>query len=140
MSSTTKGPEDNVDLIQLIASEIKESREQYRPTSRQRLAELVQERTGMPHAEATALVDTYCEENEPGVPYYLQEEFAIPYLKVIAVLNVLCGIAACYYGVKVLKTSKPGWPWFCLGTTFCGLGALAWVKSLERYAARKRQR
>lgn len=142
MSVNTQGNDSGTDLVELISKEISLARDERRPTSRQQLAEIVNDRTGMPVPEALTLVDTYCDEKEPAIPYYLQEEFAIPWLKAIAVLNVVIGVAAIWYGVKVLRTTppKPGWPWFSLGTIFCGLGVFAWVQSLERFAERRRKR
>jgi hypothetical protein len=142
MSVNAQGKESGVDLVELIEKEISTARDERRPTSRQQLAEIVNERTGMPVPEALTLVDTYCDEKEPAIPYYLQDEFAIPWLKAVAVINVVIGVAFLWYGVKVLRTvpAKPGWPWFCIGTIFCGLGAFAWVQSLERFVERRRKR
>jgi hypothetical protein len=116
----------------MVQGEIMLARSETRPTSRQQLADIVRERTGMPFNEAFAFVDTYCEENEPGVPGYLQEEFAVPYLKVVAVVNVLIGVFLIYRGVQLYHTERVSWGWYCGGVLFCGAAAFAWVQSLER--------
>jgi hypothetical protein len=133
MSMSVQSPVDSQDLIDLISSEILLAREQTRPTSRQELATIVHKRTGMSHADAFEFVDRYCDDNEPGVPGYLQEEFAIPYLKVLAIFNAAVALVICYYGVMAYRAGRPGWwVWVCIGVCVFGLGALSWVKSLER--------
>src|SRR5688500_10236048 len=80
MSTVTSKPRTE-DAISLIEGEICRADQERTPISRQTLAQLVNQKTGLPSADAVALVDEFCEERAPGVPYYLQEEFAIPYLK-----------------------------------------------------------
>jgi hypothetical protein len=132
MSSTSHGPEGAQDLIDLISTEIHLAREETRPTSRQELAHIVNARTGMPLTDAFEFVDRYCDENEPGVPGYLQEEFAIPYLKVVAVFFAIVAMVLCYNGVSLYRTAHPWWIWVTIGVLFFGAAALSWVKSLER--------
>ncbi len=139
MSTSTPQRQKPVDALSLLEREIRSADSDRRPISRQSLAELLRERTGIPNPDAVALVDEYCDEKAPGVPYYLQDEFAIPYLKVIAIINALIGGGVYWYGVTAFRAAEPGWPWFCLGTIIVGLGVLAWVKSLERFVARKRK-
>lgn len=139
MSSAIEESSEAADLVELIASEIRKAREDFRPTSRQQLADVVHARTGMPLADAFSLVDLYCDEHEPGVPGYLQEEFAVPYLKVLAVVNALIAVGLCYYGVTLYHTNKPYWIALCIGVLFFGLGALSWVKSLEREYNRQKK-
>jgi len=140
MSSATRESSGSHDLKDLVASEIRKAREETRPTSRQQLADMVHARTGMPAAEAYSFVDTYCEEFEPGVPGYLQEEFAVPYLKVIAIFNVIIAIALCYYGVKIYRVNPKYWVYVSGGVVFLGFAALSWVKSLEREMDRARKK
>jgi hypothetical protein len=135
--STLEHKPQTTDAISLIEKEVVTAENDRRPVSRQMLADLVHTKTGLAQAESVALVDQYCDEKAPQVPYYLQDEFAIPYLKVVAVINVLLGIGGCYWGISLLRKQQVAWPWLCVGTIFVGLGALAWVKSLERFAARK---
>ncbi len=140
MTTATHHPEP-ADAISLIQQEVNDAESERRAISRQMLADMIHARVGIPHADAAVLVDQFCDERAPAVPHYLQEEFAIPYLKVVAVVNVLLGIGAFYWGIAVFqKTRDTPWPWLCFGTIFVGLGALAWVKSLEWYAARKAKR
>jgi len=139
MSLTSHGPERSQDLIEIISGEIQTARDQTRPTSRQELANIVHARTGMSVGEALEFVDSYCDENAPGVPGYLQEEFAIPYLKVLAVFFTAISLFICYHGVRLYQDRKPGWVWLCIGVVLFGLGALSWVKSIEREVERSRK-
>ena len=128
----------STDAITLIEREIYKAENERRPISRQMLADMVHASIGIPVGDAFTLVDQYCEEKAPGVPGYLAEEFAIPYLKVIAVLNVIIGVGALWYGIGVYQKGLAKWPWWvCSGTIFIGLGVLFWVQSLEKYAARR---
>lgn len=123
------------DLIDLIASEILSARLETRPTSRQELANIVNKRTGMPVSDAFEFVDRYCDENEPGVPGFLQEEFAIPYLKLLGVIFALGSLVIVYYAVKAYQAHHPNyWIIACSGVCVFGFGVLSWVKSLEREA------
>jgi hypothetical protein len=128
------------DAISLVQREIARAEDDRKPISRQMLADIVQEQLGLPHADAFSIVDRYCEDNAPAVPGYLQEEFAIPYLKVIAIINVIVGLGIFWMGVLKWKQSNPIWPYLTVGTIFCGLGVFAWVQSLERYAERRKKR
>src|SRR6185312_12332335 len=105
--------------------------------SRQALADLIHRGTGMPHSDAVRLVDRYCDEHAPSVPHYLQEEFAIPYMKVLAILVAVVSIAVFYYSVVVYRSGKPNHYWLVAGTLLLGVACLFWVKSLELWAARK---
>ena len=140
MSSPAHGSDKGVGHVDIIQGEIQKARNDRRPTSRQMLAEIINERTGMPVAEALHIVDAYCEAEEPAIPYYLQEEFAIPYLKFVAIVIALVGIAFVWYGVMQQRLGKPAYVWYSLGTVVIGLGVFAWVQSLEKYVKRRRQR
>jgi hypothetical protein len=102
--------------------------------SRQALAALVHRRTGMPLKEATVIVETFCEEKEPALPEYLQSEFAIGWLKVVAVGNVIVGGVFYFYANRAHEQHLPYWFFLAIGTVFVGLGVLSWVKSLESEA------
>jgi hypothetical protein len=125
------------DAITIIEREVREAEGERRAISRQELAELVHASTGIPTAEAFTMVDRYCDEHAPAVPHYLAEEFAIPWLKGVAVLNIAIAIGFYYWGIKLARLGQPGWPYLVAGTIFLGLSALAWVKSIERYAERR---
>lgn len=140
MSTPTKGPDHPVGHVDIIQNEIQKARDDRRPTSRQQLAEIIRERTGMPVNEALPIVDAYCEAEEPAIPYYLQEEFAIPYLKFVAIMIVVGGLFFIYYGVTEQRKGRPAYVWYSLGTVVIGLGVFAWVQSLEKYVERRRKR
>lgn len=140
MSSPAHGSDKGVGHVDIIQREIQKARDDRRPTSRQMLAEIINERTGMPVSEAVHIVDAYCESEEPAIPYYLQDEFAIPYLKFIAVIIAMAGIGFVWYGVTQLRVGKPAYIWYSLGTVIIGLGVFAWVQSLEKFVKRRRAR
>lgn len=140
MSTPAHGSDKGVGHVDIIQSEIQRARDDRRPTSRQMLAEIINERTGMPVADALAIVDAYCEAEEPAIPYYLQEEFAIPYLKFVAIVIALGGIAFMWYGVTQQQKGKPAYMWYSIGTVVIGIGVFAWVQSLERFVKRRRDR
>ena len=94
----------------------------------------------MPVNEALQIVDAYCEAEEPAIPYYRQDEFAIPYLKFVAIVIVAVGIGFMYYGVTQQRSGKPAYVWYSIGTVTIGVGVFAWVQSLEKYVARRRAR
>ncbi|HSI73610.1 MAG TPA: hypothetical protein VK934_10585 [Fimbriimonas sp.] len=128
------------DAITLIEREIARAEFERTPISRQMLADLVHEGTSMPLSDALPLVEEYCEERAAWVPGYLQEEFAIPYLKVLAIINVIIGVVVFWIGVNAYRSGKPVWPYLVAGTLVCGLGAWFWVVSLERYMERRKKR
>lgn len=140
MSSPAHGSDKGVGHVDIIQREIQKARDDRRPTSRQMLAEIINERTGMPVSEALHVVDAYCENEEPAIPYYLQDEFAIPYLKFVAVIIALAGIGFFWYGVTLQRVGKPAYVWYSLGTIIMGLGVFAWVQSLEKFVQRRRAR
>ena len=100
--------------------------------SRQGLANLVQKRTGMPPKDATAIVGAFCDEKEPALPEFLESEFVIGWLKVIAFGLVIVGGVFYFYALKAHDHSNPVWPWLVLGTVFVGTAVFSWVKSLEK--------
>lgn len=140
MSSQANGSDKGVGHVDIIQREIQKARDDRRPTSRQMLAEIINERTGMPVSQATQIVDAYCEAEEPAIPYYLQDEFAIPYLKFIAIVIAMAGIGFIWYGVTQQRTGKPAYMWYSVGTVVIGLGVFAWVQSLEKFVQRRRAR
>jgi hypothetical protein len=129
------------DALNLLSQEVSNAEAERRPVSRQSLTDMLVTSAGIPAGDASNLVHEYCDENAPAIPHYLAEEFAIPYLKVIAVVNVIVALGLYYWGIQVFRLGKqPAWPWFCVATIVTGFAALAWVKSIERFAARKRIR
>jgi hypothetical protein len=137
---TKMRPDSGVDALALIEREIREAENERRPISRQMLADLVHATTALPLADAVPLVDRYCDDNAPGVPQYLADEFAVPYLKVVAVANVILAVLAYWYGATTYQAGKAAWPWLGLGTVVLAGAVWAWIKSLERYQERKTRR
>lgn len=123
---------ENVDCIALVQQEIASAREQRRPMSRQGLATLVQKRTGMPPKDALAIVAAFCDEKEPALPEYLESEFVIGWLKVVAVGLVVVGIVFFFYAQKAHSRGDAYWPYLLLGTVFVGTAVFSWVRSLEK--------
>ena len=90
---------EKVDCLALVEQEIASAKEERRPTSRQALANLVQKRTGMPAKDAFAIVEAFCEEKEPALPEFLESEFVIGWLKVVAIGQAIVGII--FFIVKI---------------------------------------
>ncbi len=122
---------------QLIAGEIAKMNDDRIPTSRQKLSQLVFSTFGIPIAEATKLVDEYCDDKAPGVPYYLQEEFESPYLKVMAIFSSIGGIGVLWYGAAIWRAAKTSWPWFILGAVLVGTAGYCWFKTVQKEIAKK---
>lgn len=132
MSTTTDRQEPGQTPLELVNLEIETARKELRPTSRRALALMVRRETGLQFRDAFDLVDSYCNEKHPAIPAYLSSEFVVYWLKAVAVANILIGIAAAWYGGRLHSQDKLAWPAFCLATVFCGLGAMSWVKSIEK--------
>lgn len=116
---------------QTLANEIANARHEARPVSRLSLTRLLQSELGVNPHDAERFVDRYCDEKEPAIPTYLSTEFGVPYLKVVAVLNVLLAIG---FFVVTLKFQRPGlsvWPGIILGTLFLIGAAVMWLQSLR---------
>ncbi|MDR3689579.1 MAG: hypothetical protein P4L46_09390 [Fimbriimonas sp.] len=118
--------------VELIATEIAKADFDRVPTSRQKLGQLVSVKLLIPPAEAYKIVDEYCDDKAPGVPHYLQEEFAMPYLKVLAVVNSILGIAALWWAAHSMKAGKPSWPWFIVAAVLVGFSGLSFFKVVQR--------
>lgn len=122
---------------QMIDSAIKKAREELTPISRRMLALMISQKKSLPFKEAMDIVDEYCDEHAPAVPGYVSSEFIIYWLKAVAVFFVLIGLGIVFWGVSVFRVRGVAWPHFAGGTIVIGLGALAWVKSLEREFSRR---
>ena len=124
--------------IDRVANEIAIAERDRVPTSRQKLSHLVATEFRLPPAEATTLVDEYCDDKAPGVPYYLKEEFESPFLKVMAVVNSILGIAVIWYGASVWhKGGKTTWPWFLLGAVLVACAGYCWFKTVQQELAKR---
>lgn len=137
----TADPEPNQptdDHSEFLKATIDEAQNARRATSRHELAEILAKRAKMPHRDALSVVDVYCDINNPGIPDYLSSEFAIGWLKFLAVIPVSVGVAALWQGVQHHQRNQVTWPWWCAGVVLVGAGVFYWVKSLEREAERRR--
>lgn len=125
------------DALEILSREVENSKKHHKPTSRHRLAELIVTETGMPFRDALEVTEAYCDKNAPAIPEYLMGEFAIFWLKVIAIIEAIGGLVVFYYSTVAWRTHAPMWPWLCFGTLLCGTSAFMWVKSLESEADRR---
>ena len=121
--------------IERIAFEINKAESDRVPTSRQKLSHMVFTEFGIPPADAANLVDEYCDDKAPGVPFYLQDEFESPFLKVSAIANSIFSIAALWYGAHQWKLQKVSWPWFMLGAFLFAVASWSWFKTLHKELA-----
>lgn len=131
----TQSPQERA--IELIANEIARAESDRIPTSRQKLSVLVTSKFGIPAADAANLVDEYCDDKAPGVPVYLQEEFEMPYLKVMAIVSSIAGVGVIYYGSRQWHLGKLSWPWFILGAVLVGTASYSWFKTIQQELAKK---
>ncbi len=135
-------PADDVaatlDPIEIVQAQFEASARALVPTSRNRLAKHLTSATGLTHKEALDCVDKYCDEKNLPVPAYLSREFAVGYLKVIAVLWVVGAIAVLLYGRNLHQQRITPYGLWCIGAIMCGLAILFWIKSLEVEAANKK--
>ncbi len=118
--------------IEMIATEIAKADYDRIPTSRQKLGQLVSLNLAIPPAESYRIVDEYCDDKAPGVPHYLQDEFATPYLKVLAVANSIFGIGTAFWASHLWKTGKVSWPWFLLTAFLIGFAGYAFFKVVQK--------
>jgi hypothetical protein len=135
MPSLEEGQTPKDRAVERVAQEIAIAERDRIPTSRQMLTQLVTTNFGIPQADAANLVDEYCDENAPGVPVYLQDELESPFLKVMAVLNSVLGIAALWNGSRIWHMQGKSWPWFIFGAIFVGAAGYAWFKTIQREIA-----
>lgn len=132
MATIDHPSEGKAECIALVEQEIAAAREQRRPMSRQGLASLVQKRTGMPAKDALAIVAAFCDEKEPALPEFLESEFVIGWLKVVAGALVLLGGGFYWEAQEAHRRGNAYWPWIFLGTVFVLTAVFSWVKSLEK--------
>ena len=120
------------ELEQLLGDEIAKARSEARPISRLSLIKLLQTQYTMNGHEAEEFVDTYCEEKAPGVPTYLSNEFGVPYLKVLAIFNIVVGIALLIVAAVTMSRAVNGYLiWLGLGLLFVAGAAFSWVQSIK---------
>jgi hypothetical protein len=140
MSTTIEREKQKLDPIELVKNEIKSSRDEHRPISRQLLADLVATRTSIKMDKAWLLVDEYCAEHEAGIPGYLRQEFNLHWLKVIGVLLAVASMGVAGLGIRAANSKGASWPFFAGATLVLGLGILLFVHSLESFQKVRRER
>ncbi len=120
------------ELEQTLTDEIARARAEARPISRLSLSRLLQSvHTINPH-DAEKFVDSYCDEKAPYVPTYLSSEFGVPYLKVLAIINLVLAVGLAITTAMVL--SHGGYAfliWLALTLLFFGGAAFCWVQSVR---------
>ncbi len=121
-----------------VAQEIARAEYDRVPTSRQKLSQLVAAEFKIPLPDATNLVDEYCDDQAPGVPYYLKDEFESPFLKVMAVVNSILGIFVLWRGANLWRLQKTSWPWFVVGAFLVGCAGYCWFKTIQQELAKNR--
>jgi len=120
------------ELANTLGAEIAAAREEARPISRLTLSRLLNTKHGLHLSEAEKFVDRYCDEKAPAIPTFLSSEFGTPYLKVLAVINIVLAIGFYIVSFTTLnKQNAPIWPWMLLGTIFLGASVVSWVQSLR---------
>lgn len=129
MSTVAESARQRLEAI--LEAEIEEARAQMRPISRTTLAHMLHDQHFVSQHDAERFVDRYCDDKAPGVPTFLSNEFGTPYLKVVAVLNVVVAIALLVVGTRFLKPGAPTWLGMGLGTLFLFAGVFAWARSLR---------
>lgn len=133
MQTTVQRTESNLeDLERFLALEIDKARAKARPISRVTLSRRLHDEHGLPIKEAEEFVEAFCDEHEPAVPEYLSSEFGTPYLKVIAVINVLIAISFLVMAVRFSGRGQGLWMGLGLGGLFLVGAGFAWVNSLRK--------
>jgi len=135
MPSLDEGQTPKERAIERIAQEIARAEYDRIPTSRQKLSQMVFAEFKIPLPDAANLVDEYCDEKAPGVPFFLQDELESPFLKIAAVVNSILGIGFLYYGAHQWRAQKPSWVLFVLGAVFIGLAGWSFFKILHKELA-----
>ncbi|MEA2552378.1 MAG: hypothetical protein QOJ65_554 [Fimbriimonadaceae bacterium] len=119
------------ELEKTVADEISSARAEARPISRLTLSKLIQIKYALNPHDAEKFVDVYCDEKAPAVPTYLSNEFGVPYLKVLAVLQVVLAMGIFVFTMKFQRADLTIWPGLTLGLLFVAVAAFSWVQSLR---------
>lgn len=136
MPDLEEGQSPKEQAVERIAQEIGKAEMDRLPMSRQKLVHLVFAEFKIPMPEATLIVDEYCDENAPAVPFYLKDEFEFPFLKLMAVVNSLLGVGFVYWGSHVWRMQRPSWPWFVFGAFFVACAGYSWFKTIQQELAK----
>ena len=120
------------ELEQTLADEIARARAEVRPISRLTLSRLIQSKHSVNPHDAERFVDTYCDEKAPGVPTYLSSEFGVPYLKVLAIANVIVCVALAIVTLVTMTRGGTGFLiWLMLTLAFLAGAAICWINSVR---------
>lgn len=138
MDPPVEGIATTFDPTEVVREQYLASMQNLAPTSRNLLAKQLANATGLSPREALEVVDRYCDEESLAIPAYLSREFAVGWMKVVAVINVIIAGGWLWYGRTLHLQKIHPWGLWCLGAIFCGLAVLFWLKSLEMEAANAR--
>lgn len=127
-----------LDPIEVVRQEYQECLQKLSPTSRNLLAKHLAATTGMSTKEALEVVDRYCDEDNVPIPAYLSREFAVGWLKVLAVMVIVMAGVVLWYGRTLHQQRTYPWGLWCVGAVLCGLAVLIWLKSLDLEAANEK--
>jgi len=120
------------ELEQTLANEINRARSDARPISRLTLSRLLQSTYTITAHDAEKFVDEYCDEKAPYVPTYLSSEFGVPYLKVLAVINLVIAVGLSITTAIVMSHGGYGFlVWLGLMVAFFGGAAVCWLQSVR---------
>lgn len=136
MSSSEEERSPHELAVDRVAQLIAKSELDRVPTSRQKLSQQLVVELKLPMPDITKIVNEYCDENAPAVPFYLQAEFEFPYLKLMAVVNSILGVACVWYGATVWHRQQRSWPLFLLGAVFVALAGYSWFKTIQQELAK----
>lgn len=87
--------------------------------------------------QAERVVDQYCDEKAPSVPTMLSNEFGVPYLKVLSVVNVVLSLG---FYLMAINVPNSIWIGLLLGTGFLGGAVFCWVRSLNEEGEPRRKK
>jgi hypothetical protein len=120
------------ELEQTLTVEIAKARSEARPISRMTLSRVLQSKYSINPQNAEKFVDTFCDDKAPGVPTYLSSEFGIPYLKVLAIVNVTIALGLAITTAVTMSRGGYGFlVWLILAILFLGSAALCWLQSIR---------
>lgn len=120
------------ELEQALAVEIANARSEARPISRLTLTRLLQSKFPINPHDAERFVDNYCDDKAPGVPTYLSSEFGVPYLKVVAFINVAVTIGMGITAAVMMRRGGTGFLlWLGGAVVFLGAAAFCYFQSVR---------
>ncbi len=135
MPSLDEGQSPREKALERIAQEIAKADQDRVPTSRQKLSQTLAAELKLPGSEANRLVDEYCDDKAPGVPFYLQDEFAKPYMKWSAIINSVLALIAAIYAANVMHNGRMSWPWFALAAVLLAFAGFSAIRAIQQHQA-----